>query len=108
MNGVTDGVIHGGTYNGLTSTVAACTATITTLAANNGALYKKMERQGKTLIDGMNTMGRNVEELQHRGVRTTSRGTWFMSSVLTDNDIQETLNTVDAALEALQQKSAKG
>ena len=149
MNGVTDGVIHGGTYNGLTSTVAACAATIATLAANNGALYKKMERQGKTLIDGMNTLGRKhnlplhaqgigtifttvftqkrplthyrdykssdeglrlrfVEELQHRGVRTTSRGTWFMSSVLTDNDIQETLNTVDAALEALQQKSAKG
>jgi len=139
MNAVTDGVVHGGTYNGLTSTVAACAATVETLAADDGAIYKDMDRRGLRLIDGFNELGRKhglplhaqgigtifttvftekkplvnyrdykssdepmrvrfVEELQHRGIRTTVRGTWFMSSPLSDEDIAATLTAADEAL----------
>ena len=44
---------------------------------------------------------RFVEELQHRGVRTTVRGTWFMSTVLSDEDIDATLEAANGALEVL-------
>ena len=139
MDGVTSGVVHGGTYNGLTSTIAACAATVEHLASNNGAIYTAMEAQGYRLIEGFNKLGKQhglplhaqgigavfttvfcdnppllnyrdykstdeslrlrfVEELQHRGIRTTARGTWFMSTVLNDNDIERTLAAADEAL----------
>ncbi len=142
MEAVTDGVVHGGTYNGLTSTIAACQATVDMLGADNGRVYARMERQGGYLIEGLNKLGRRhglplltqgigsifctvfteldrlrdyrdykssdetlrvrfVEELQHRGVRTTVRGTWFMSTVLSDEDIELTLDAVDSALGVL-------
>lgn len=44
---------------------------------------------------------RFVEQLQHRGVRTTARGTWFMSSVLSDQGIADTLRAADEALGAI-------
>ena len=44
---------------------------------------------------------RFVEALQDRGVRTTARGTWFMSTALTQADIEQTLGAADDALAAL-------
>lgn len=42
--------------------------------------------------------------LQDRGVRPTSRGTWFMSAAHTDDDVAA---TVDAAADAIRRMSAK-
>lgn len=138
MEEVTQGVVHGGTYNGLTSTVAACRASIEELAKDGGAIYGRIERQGERLMDGfreiakrrqvpLHTQGlgqifttvftehppivdyrgykatdeqmrlRFVQGLQDRGVRVTARGTWFMSAVLSDDDIGQTLEAADAA-----------
>lgn len=41
---------------------------------------------------------RFVEGLQKRGVRTTTRGTWFMSTVLSDADIDASLEAANGAL----------
>ncbi|MAG97121.1 MAG: aspartate aminotransferase family protein, partial [Rhodospirillaceae bacterium] len=142
MEGVTSGVLHGGTYNGLTSTVAACAATVEQLAQDGGAPLKKMEARGRDLMEGLNTLGRKhglalhaqgigtvfstvftgspplndyrdykasdetlrlefVEELQNRDVRTTTRGTWFVSSELSDEDVRTTLEAADDALAVL-------
>src|SRR5690606_13908536 len=40
-------------------------------------------------------------ELQHRGVRPTSRGTWFLSTVHSDADVDETLRVAEEALAAV-------
>ncbi len=45
-----------------------------------------------------------VEALQHRGIRTTARGTWFLSTALRDADIEETLASAKDALEAVAQE----
>ena len=141
MEGVTSGVVHGGTYNGITSSVAACSATIDELERDDGAAYRRMEHFGRRLIDGLNEIGRRhglpllaqgigpifttvftdagplkeyrdykrsdepmclrfVEELQNRGVRTTARGTWFMSTVHGDEEIDFTLEAADQAAAA--------
>ncbi|MDG2480312.1 MAG: aspartate aminotransferase family protein [Alphaproteobacteria bacterium] len=138
MENVLSGVVHGGTYNGITSSVAACRASIEMLAADDGAIYGKVERDGTMLIDGLkeiaqrrglplHTQGlgqifsttftenpplkdyrdykatdepmraRFIQGLQDRGVRVTARGTWFMSAVLTDEDIAFVLEAADAA-----------
>ena len=39
-----------------------------------------------------------VEGLQHRGIRTTARGTWFLSTALSDRDVAETLEAAEAVL----------
>jgi len=142
MEGVTSGVVHGGTYNGITSSIAACGAAIDELERDNGAAYRRMEHYGSQLIDGLNEIGRRrgvplhaqglgpiftavfnangpmreyrdykrtdepmrlkfVEELQNRGVRTTARGTWFMSAVHGDEEIAFTLDAADQAAAAL-------
>ncbi len=142
MAGLTDGVLHGGTYNGVTLSVAACAATLEELARDDGALLEAMEARGRRLIDGLNDLGRRsglplhaqgigaifatvfterppirdyrdykesderlrlafVEGLQHRGVRTTPRGTWFLSTALGDQDVEETLAAAEAVLEDL-------
>ncbi|MDQ3808777.1 MAG: aspartate aminotransferase family protein [Chloroflexota bacterium] len=44
---------------------------------------------------------RFLTELQHRGVRVTSRGTWFLSMAHTDADVELTLEAARGALEAL-------
>ncbi|MBT6204814.1 MAG: aspartate aminotransferase family protein, partial [Rhodospirillaceae bacterium] len=118
--------------------VAACRASIEMLAADDGAIYGKVERDGTMLIDGLkeiaqrrglplHTQGlgqifsttftenpplkdyrdykatdepmraRFIQGLQDRGVRVTARGTWFMSAVLTDEDIAFVLEAADAA-----------
>ena len=40
-------------------------------------------------------------ELMQRGVRTIARGTWYISTAHTENDIDLTLNRFEAALSAL-------
>ena len=42
-----------------------------------------------------------LRQLQDRGVRVTSRGTWFLSAAHTDADIDETLAAAEAALREL-------
>ena len=142
MEGMLDGVVHGGTYNGLTSSVAACAAAVEELARDDGLAYREMTKRGERLIGGLNELGRQhglplhaqgigaifctvftdspplsnyrdykasdevmrlrfVEELQHRGIRTTDRGTWFLSSVLSDDDVTTTLEAADDALSVM-------
>ncbi len=142
MEGVMSGVVHGGTYNGITSSVAACSATIDELERDDGAAYRRMEDMGGRLIVGLNEIGqrrglplraqgvgpiftavftdngpmteyrdykssdeptrlRFVEELQNRGVRTTARGTWFMSAAHGEEEIDFTLDAADQAAAAL-------
>jgi len=139
MEEVMAGVVHGGTYNGLTSMVAACRASIETLAADGGAIYGRIDQQGQRLMDGfreiagrrqvpLHTQGvgqifttvftengplthyrdykatdeqmrlKFVQGMQDRGVRVTARGTWFMSAVLCDEDIEQTLEAADGAV----------
>ncbi len=43
-------------------------------------------------------LGRFLAALLERGVRPTSRGTWFVSSTHTDDDVKSTLDAVDSAL----------
>ena len=138
MEEVMAGVVHGGTYNGLTSTVAACRASIETLAADGGAIYDRIDRQGQRLMAGLREIGKRrqvplhtqglgqtfttvftdkgplshyrdykatdepmrlkfVQGMQDRGVRITARGTWFMSAVLDEEDIDATLEAADGA-----------
>lgn len=138
MAGVTRGVVHGGTYNAITSSVAACRASVEELARDGGIVYDKIEKRGTRLIDGLNEIGRRrriplhcqgigavfttvfteqpplvdyrsykasdetlrlkfVQALQDQGIRTTARGTWFMSAVHTDADIDTTLEGADIA-----------
>ncbi len=58
MEGVTRGVAHGGTYNGVTSSIAACGASVEMLAANGGAIYGKVERDGQALMEGLREIAR--------------------------------------------------
>lgn len=43
-------------------------------------------------------LGRFLAALLERGVRPTSRGTWFVSSTHTDEDVKATLDAVESAL----------
>ncbi len=47
------GVLHGGTYNTNASSVAAANATLATLAADDGAAYRRIEDMGSRLMDGL-------------------------------------------------------
>ena len=58
MEGVTDGVLHGGTYNGLTSSIAACSAAIDELERDERAAYHRMDHVGGRLVDGLSELGR--------------------------------------------------
>ena len=58
MEGVLAGVAHGGTYNGVTSGVAACAASVEMLAADGGAIYDKVERDGRALMSGLSEIAR--------------------------------------------------
>ncbi len=145
MQELTEGVVHGGTYNAVTCAIAACRATVESLAADDSAALKAMERRGEALMAGLTDLGRKVglplhcqgigtifctlftetppvldyraykqsdevlrlafvEALQHRGIRTTARGTWFLSTALSDADVEETLAAAKAALEEVGQR----
>ena len=142
MEGVTRGAVHGGTYNGITSSIAAGIATLDMLAADGAAIYDKVERDGQRLMAGLAECGQRrgvplhvqgvgaifstvftdtpplvdyrdykatdtpmreafIQGLQDRGVRVTLRGTWFVPAVLSDDDIDQTLDAADAALATL-------
>ena len=53
MELTSSGVLHGGTYNANASSVAAANATLATLAADDGAAYRRIEAVGARLIDGL-------------------------------------------------------
>jgi glutamate-1-semialdehyde 2,1-aminomutase len=50
---LTDGVVHGGTYNAAPSTAAAAAATLDELARDEGAAYRRMEETGEALMEGL-------------------------------------------------------
>ncbi len=80
MEGVIRGAVHGGTYNGVTSSIAAGLATLDMLAADGGAIYDKVERDGKLLMSGL------AECARRRGVPLHVQGLGaIFSTVFTDN-----------------------
>ena len=52
----TQGVMHGGTYNGNVQSMAAAIATLDILTENNGALYTAVEARGARLMDGLRSL----------------------------------------------------
>ena len=147
MEEVTRGVVHGGTYNGLTASVAAAAATLEELTRDGGAALQALEARGRRLMQGLSALGRRhglplqvqgigsiftavfserplrnyrdfkasdetlrqafVAGLQDRGVRTTARGTWFLSTAHSEADIEETLEAADAVLQDLSRVAAE-
>ena len=80
MEGVTKGAVHGGTYNGITSSIAAGLATMDVLAADGGAVYDKVECDGRTLMKGLE------EIASRRGVPLHVQGLGaIFSTVFTEN-----------------------
>lgn len=49
----TQGVMHGGTYNGNVQSMAAAIATLDILTENGGALYRAVEVRGARLMEGL-------------------------------------------------------
>jgi len=49
----TQGVMHGGTYNGNVQSMAAAIAALEILTAEDGAIYRGMEVRGTRLMDGL-------------------------------------------------------
>ena len=49
----TQGVMHGGTYNGNVQSMAAAIATLDILTENDGALYRAVEARGARLMEGL-------------------------------------------------------
>ncbi|MEI6201424.1 MAG: aspartate aminotransferase family protein [Enhydrobacter sp.] len=47
------GVMHGGTYNGNVQSMAAAIAALDVLEANDGAVYRELERRGTRLMQGL-------------------------------------------------------
>ena len=80
MEGVLSGVVHGGTYNGITSSVAACRASVEMLAADGGAIYDKVEKDGQTLMDGL----KGIASRRAIPLHTQGLGQIF-STVFTEN-----------------------
>ena len=80
MSGVTQGAVHGGTYNGITSSIAAGIATLDMLAADGAAVYDKVQRDGQQLMSGLAECGRR------RGVPLHVQGLGaIFSTVFTDS-----------------------
>lgn len=134
-------VNHSGTYNSNIIAVSAAVATMDALAADGGAAYSRIERQGKALMEGIRSLARKAGDnlvvqgfpsvfnigftaereigclssyqkcdqqrqqrfllaLLERGVRPTSRGTWFVSAAHSEPEVEATLAAVQGALEA--------
>jgi glutamate-1-semialdehyde 2,1-aminomutase len=96
MELTSQGVLHGGTYNANTSSVAAANATIATLAADDGAAYTHIERIGTRLMTGLReTAARLGSDLLVQGLPgafNTTFGTGpvrdYRGYVATDRDRQ--------------------
>ena len=129
-------VMHGGTYNSQSVSMAATVATLKLLKSE--APHQAIAKTGTALMEGLGELFTkhgitheivgypavfNVRfdlqgptdyrsamkanramyldfafDLLQRGVRILPRGTWFLSSAHTDNDIAKTLATVDEVL----------
>jgi glutamate-1-semialdehyde 2,1-aminomutase len=61
-------------------------------AIHDYASYSKADHERLNLF---------LAALLERGVRPTSRGTWFVSSAHTDSDVAQTLDAVDRALQSI-------
>jgi glutamate-1-semialdehyde 2,1-aminomutase len=92
-----DGLNEIGRRRGLPLHAQGIGQVFTTVFAGNGPL--KEYRDYKRTDEPMRL--RFVEELQNRGVRTTARGTWFMSAVHGDEEIDFTLEAADQAAAAI-------
>ena len=67
----TQGVMHGGTYNGNVQSMAAAIATLDILTADRGALYQRMEARGTRLMQGLAALaGKHGVALRMTGVPT--------------------------------------
>jgi glutamate-1-semialdehyde 2,1-aminomutase len=131
-------VLHGGSFNGHTASVAAALATLEELSRDG--VYERMEARGNALIDGLREVAARsgaplqvqglgtvfntsfgdgspvvdyrsyarhtdaarlpgfLHALQEEGVRPTSRGTWFLSTAHTDDDVEATIRATERAL----------
>lgn len=52
------GVMHGGTYNGNVQSMAAALAALDILEADDGAVYRDLERRGTALMEGLAAIAR--------------------------------------------------
>jgi len=77
----TQGVMHGGTYNGNVQSMAAAIATLDILTADRGALYPAMEARGTRLMHGLGALAaKHGVKLHVTGVPTMFQ-TMFIASV---------------------------
>lgn len=72
-----------------------------------GAVFNTTFSDGDDVVDfrsyqrtDLARQRRLVAELQHQGVRVTSRGTWFVSTAHTEADVDRTLEAAERALAA--------
>jgi glutamate-1-semialdehyde 2,1-aminomutase len=56
------GVMHGGTYNGNVQSMAAAIAALDVLEANDGAVYRDLERRGTRLMQGLAALGKKYKQ----------------------------------------------
>ena len=54
------GVMHRGTYNGNVQSMAAALAALDVLEADDGAVYRALERRGTRLMQGLAASGRST------------------------------------------------
>jgi glutamate-1-semialdehyde 2,1-aminomutase len=62
MEQVTQGVVHGGTYNGGVPVMAAALATLEALEADNRAAYARMEAVGEQLMGGLRAAAERADQ----------------------------------------------
>jgi len=62
MDQLTQGVVHGGTYNGGVPAVAAALATLDALAQDDGAAYRRMEEAGQALMAGLRAAAARADQ----------------------------------------------
>ena len=55
------GVMHGGTYNGNVQSMAAAIAALDVLEADDGAVYRDLERRGTRLMQGLAALGKKYK-----------------------------------------------
>jgi glutamate-1-semialdehyde 2,1-aminomutase len=61
------GVMHGGTYNGNVQSMAAALAALDVLEANDGAVYRDLERRGTRLMQGLASIAKKHGQAVHVG-----------------------------------------
>ncbi|HTR84550.1 MAG TPA: aspartate aminotransferase family protein [Reyranella sp.] len=61
------GVMHGGTYNGNVQSMAAALAALDVLEADDGAVYRGLERRGTHLMQGLASIAKKHGQAVHVG-----------------------------------------